>query len=132
MNIELRGVDELKKMLGQVASTEVLRRGMQKVVYRVQGRMADYPPPPPGSTYKRGSDKRSEKLGQRWTTKVTTSGGNVQGKVGNNASYGPFVQSDMFQARVHKGRWQTDRQVLREEEDNLVSIMQDEIDRALR
>jgi hypothetical protein len=127
MNIEIRGIDELQRKLGQVASTEVLRRGMQKVVYRVQGRMADYPPPPASSTY-----RRTGTLGRKWTTDVAVTGDGVQGKVGNNTGYGPWVQSDMFQARVHKGRWQTDRQVLREEEDNLVSIMQDEIDRALR
>lgn len=39
----------------------------------------------------------------------------VEGRVGNNTRYGPWVGSDRFQARVHKGRWTTDLQALTEQ-----------------
>lgn len=58
----------------------------------------------------------SKHLGKRWTSEVKVSGGDVLGVVGNDVSYGPFVQSAEHQAWHHGLRgWKTDEQVLEEE-----------------
>lgn len=81
---------------------------------RVEAGMKPYPPPPPDSRYVRGAPPRSEKLGSRWTTRRIAGDGFVGREVGNNASYGPWVQSSELQARVHKDRWQTDEDVIKQ------------------
>lgn len=43
----------------------------------------------------------------------------IRATVGNRVKYGPLVGSSRFQARVHRGRWTTDEQALREEEDEI-------------
>lgn len=37
----------------------------------------------------------------------------IDARVGNNTAYAPYVGSAKFQADVHKGRWSTDEQVIR-------------------
>jgi len=127
-SITIEGIDELMDKLGAVEAIEVLEDPMQRAVLRLQGRMATYPPPPLSSTYIRGygfhgRPATSEKLGQHWTTKVTQQTVGYEGRVGNNVSYGPLVQSAMFQTKAHKRTgWVTDEQVLEEE---LPAILRD-------
>ncbi len=119
--ITITGIDELMDKLGAVETIEILEDPMQRAVLRLQGRMATYPPPPPSSTYIRGygfagRPATSEKLGQHWTTQVTQQQAGYEGRVGNNVSYGPLVQSSAFQTKAHKRTgWVTDEQVLDEE-----------------
>lgn len=57
--------------------------------------------------------------------KLTSLGGKlrgVEGKVGNNISYGPWVGSKQFQSRYHQGRWETDQGAIEQE---LPAITQD-------
>lgn len=82
---------------------------------RIEAGMKPYPPPPPDSRYVRGAPPHSEKLGSRWTTRRIAGQGYVGREVGNNASYGPWVQSRELQARVHQGRWQTDEEIVTRE-----------------
>lgn len=136
MSVEIRGLDKLFKKLGRVAATDVLVKPMQRGVLRLQRRMQIYPPAPVGSRYIRGygfpGHPTSEKLGQRWAVRITRSGNGLTGKVGNNASYGPLVQSHQFQAAVHKRTgWVTDRKAVSEEQATIVADFQREIDKAL-
>lgn len=144
MSIEIRGLDRLFKKLGKVAATETLVKPMQRSVLRLQRRMQEYPPALPSRqgptsrrTTRRGARnfrqgyKRTGTYGRRWTTRVTASGGGLVGKVGNNVAYGPYVGSKQFQARVHQGRWNTDDQVVREEQPAIVADFQATIDKAL-
>lgn len=82
---------------------------------RVEAGMKPYPPPPPDSTYVRGAPPHSEKLGSRWTSRRISGDGFSGREIGNNASYGPFVQSRELQARVHQDRWQTDEEIISRE-----------------
>jgi hypothetical protein len=45
--------------------------------------------------------------------------------------YAPLVQSEALQARVHKGRWQTDEQVLRQELGNIQRFFETAINEAV-
>lgn len=73
--------------------------------------IAKYPSPPPNSTY-----VRTGTLGKSWGTSVQPD--IPRATVGNPTSYGPYVQDSDRQAWMHKGRWQTTRDVaLRRAED---------------
>lgn len=108
--IEISGIAEAIETLGLAETMTTLRPPMQRAVYRIQAAMSRYPAQRPGSAY-----RRTGTLGRRWTTRITESANGIEGEVGNNTVYGPFVQSEMFQAGVHRGRWQTDADVLERE-----------------
>lgn len=152
MSITIQGLDRLYRKLGKIASAQVLERPMQRAVLRLQRRMQEYPPalaavqgpasqPVRFSTRggrqvgfiarRRKPYRRTGTYGRRWTTKVQRSSGGLVGRVGNNVAYGPYVGSERFQARIHRGRWNTDERIVREEQAAIVADFQREIDRAL-
>lgn len=126
-SIEIKGVNQLIRKLGEATAANALRPPMERSVMRLQRDMADYPPQRPGSAY-----VRTGTLGRRWTKEVTQSGGGLVGKVGNNTAYGPFVQSQQFQADVHRNRWQTDEQVVKRNEAAIVQDFRRAIEKALK
>ncbi len=94
---------------------DVLAGPLDRGAFRVEAGMKVYPPPPSGSTY-----RRTGTLGRRWTTRPFRTTTEVGREIGNNTEYAPMVQSDELQATVHRGRWQTDAQVLRREAPQIV------------
>lgn len=73
--------------------------------------LANYPEPPPGSTY-----RRTGNLGRVWTTarpEFAPMATGFEASIGNARPGAEFVQGDM-QAAVHQGRWPTVEQVVRE------------------
>ena len=126
VSIEIAGIDEAVQELGMAETINVLRAPMQRAVHRLQAAMASYPPQRPGSSY-----RRTGTLGRRWTTRISESGQGITGTVGNNTAYGPFVQSEMFQASVHRGRWQTDQQILEQQQAAIVADFERVIEDAL-
>jgi len=126
MDIQIRGLDALNRKLGRLAVTQEFIYPMEQSVKLVQAEMADYPGPPAGSQY-----IRTGTLGRRWTTEVKRIGNEVRGKVGNVTIYAPFVQSERFQASIHRGRWQTDERVLRDNARRITALFQRAVDRAL-
>ena len=128
VTITITGVDKLLAQLGRVEGMNHLRAPMQRSVYRLQARMAQYPAQRPNSTY-----RRTGTLGRKWTTKITQSASELVGSVGNNTEYAPYVQAYRFQARVHRGRWiNTDRYVMKTEQRNIVRDFEDTIAQRLR
>ena len=141
MAVKVRGVDEVIRKLNKVGGPGAFRRPMTKAVAHLHDRIAKYPPattansPANGySWYERGFGTRtrtgrawptSETLGRRWTHEVSSDG--KRGEVGNNASYGPNVQSAERQAAFHARRgWVTDEQVAEKEADKVVGFFDDE------
>ena len=131
-SIQIEGIDKLIEKLGKVEGPKVLVEPMEWSVRAVEDTIKPYPPTRPGQTYRRGQDPRSEDLGGRWTSKVKTSGRGVIGKIGNNASYAPWVQSHQFQAWMHRGRWTTDLQAINRNRKNIERRFKLAIDKALR
>lgn len=142
MAVQVRGVEEVIRKLEKVGGRGALRRPMTKAVTHLHREIAIYPPsssansPANGySWYERGFGTRSrtgrawptsETLGRRWTHDV--SGDGKRGEVGNNASYGPFVQSEEKQAGFHKRRgWLTDEKVAEKEARKVVGFFDDEV-----
>jgi len=94
---------------------DVLAGPLDRGAFRVEAGMKVYPVPPSGSTY-----RRTGTLGRRWTTRPIRTTTEVGREIGNNTEYAPLVQGDELQATVHRGRWQTDAQVLRREAPQIV------------
>lgn len=144
--VQIRGLDELQKKFDALGKAGALKRPMTKAVAHLHREIAVYPPsssansPANGySWYERGFGTRtrtgrawptSETLGRRWTHEVSADG--KRGEVGNNASYGPFVQSEERQASFHKRRgWLTDEKVADKEAATVVGFFDDEIKQLL-
>jgi hypothetical protein len=131
-NVKIEGLDHLVRKFGALTARDLLVPPMTWAVLRVERRMKVYPGPKPGSRYVRGQGMpdadgvvrhfTSEKLGTKWTTKVTKSGTSVTGVVGTTVSYAPLVQSAKWQAKMHAPLWKnTDQAVMDEEQDAIVN-----------
>lgn len=107
VSIHITGVDAVIRKLGSVKGVAMLEKPMQESLYKIQSDMQAYPAQPSGTKY-----IRTGTLGRRWTTRIDRASSGLHGSVGNNTSYAPWVQSQRFQATVHRGRWQTDQQVV--------------------
>lgn len=115
--ITLQGVPKAHRKLNSLDDvSDMLRRPMDRALLRLAERMSVYPPPPPGSTY-----RRTGSYGRRWTTASreirTATATHIEGRIGNNTTYGPLVGSKEFQARIHQNRWPTDEDVAEQEEE---------------
>ncbi len=69
-------------------------------------------------------------LGRRWTQTIDATADGLTGRAGNNTVYGPFVQSEMFQAEW-MGHWQTDEDVVDEQTEAIERDFEAEVQWAL-
>ncbi len=77
-------------------------------------------------------DPVSEQLGRSWTSTLNTSSTTWEGVLGNKTSYGPVVQDETQQARIHKARgWKTVQSVVAEYRTRVIQVLQSAVDRAL-
>lgn len=127
VSVKIEGIDRLLNKLGKVEGTKHLRAPMQRAVYRLQARMAQYPAKRAGSKY-----NRTYTLGKKWTSRIEQGNGSITGKVGNNTEYAPLVQSYRLQAGIHRGLWQTDKYVVDTERSTIVRDFEQAINEALR
>ncbi len=132
--IEVKGIEQLNRKLARIQQRldtgdpgSTLRQAMRRAVLRVQAGMMDYPTQRSGSSY-----RRTGTLGRRWTSEVYAEGDSLIGKVGNVTKYAPQVQSEKFQSKAHKGRWQTDVQVIRELEPEINAEFQALVSQVIR
>ena len=135
VTIEVRA-DRLLDILDEAGAVQALRPAVERSVLRVQAYMAKYPAKRAGSNYKRGHGMRggaatSENLGKKWTTQITGGSDEIIGEVGNDVSYGPFVQSDAFQAGIHRELWQTDADAVEELQPAIIRDFERTIDALL-
>ncbi len=96
---------------------------------------------PAGRWYERGSgtryasghlDATSEQLGRSWTSTLNATADTWEGILGNDTSYGPEVQDQEQQARIHKQRgWKTVQSVIVEYQTRAIQVLQRAVDRAL-
>jgi len=123
--ITIQGLEPLIRRVGMARTIQILRPPMTRSVARIVERMGDYPPQPAGTTY-----RRTGTLGRRWTMEVTEDADGITAEAGNNTTYGPFVQSEQFQA-AWMGHWQTDRDVIEELEPVILADFEQVIGEAL-
>ena len=147
MSVEIEGLEPLLRKLDNLEDLKKIKPALKAGAVHVMGAIKPYPPAtianspsnPTGRWYERGYGTRtatgrgyktSETLGRKWTVASRDRG--FTQVVGNNVSYGPFVQSAEEQAKIHGKRgWKTDQQVIDEESDTVLDFVKDEIDRIL-
>ena len=150
-NIQIEGLDAALRKVAAVGNMNVVKAGMKQAGVHVKGKIDQYPPGSsanipggPGSHwYVRGTGGMyalvgggissyggSEKLSKKWTIKSRKGG--MQVVVGNNASYGPYVQGDE-QVGFHKARgWKNTDKVAKEESATVNKILAAAIEKALK
>lgn len=100
---------------------------------RMVAYMKKYPPQRnPETNYIRGygvqgGKRTSEDLGARWNKRIVRRKKSLLMDIGNNASYGPFVQSLLLQASIHRDWWQTEQDMV----DEFLDGMMSDLDRGL-
>ena len=144
--IRIKGMKELMAKIDTLEQMEGVRRAMRAAGVHVKGKASEYAPsseanqPNQRRWYERGYGSRwlradgsvgglqtSETLGKRWTNRERNRG--LTQVIGNNASYGPYVQDADFQAAFHKRRgWKTTQTVVKEESDRVTKFLVDAID----
>lgn len=133
VNVQIRGLDRLVRKMDKLAQLESVKAGLKAGALHLKGAIAEYPPsseanqPSQQRWYERGfgpkwrvrsgaihSRHSSETLGRKWTVKGSNS--NLTWRIGNNVSYGIYVQSAERQVWFHKKRgWKTDERVVKDE-----------------
>lgn len=152
-HVEIKGLDELTKKIDSITSLSAFNTGLKKGAYLIKGKIAKYPKhtsanqPPisgPGSWYVRGTGTKyrsvdgkiktyrtSETLGRRWTVAQQV-GRALTWIVGNNVSYGRFVQSNADQAHFHRKRkWRTIETIARAYSKHVLELVKRNVDLAL-
>lgn len=105
----------------------VLAPPTREALTLLKGRMQEYPPPPPGSTY-----VRTGRLRSGWHFRSVLSG-DILGRVySESVEYADYVQSEADQAWMHVGRWQTEVQVARESEPEIINLFDTYLDGILQ
>ena len=150
MTIHIEGIEPLLEKLERLDQLKVAINAMKAAALHIKGKINIYPPAteanspsnPKGRWYERGygpkwntlsgvhGRKTSQTLGKKWT--IGQADGGLTQIVGNNVTYGPFVQDPEKQAKFHKLHgWKTTAQVAEEEAETVVKFVKDEIDKAL-
>ncbi|RIK41619.1 MAG: hypothetical protein DCC55_11420 [Chloroflexi bacterium] len=123
--VNIRGLPELHTKLGADV-LGIIEPVITTSVIRVEHRLKVYPAARSGQSY-----RRTGTLGRRWTYQIRRTAEGVIGEIGNNTVYGPWVQSQQFQAWMHRERWTTDEQALQEEAPLLEAEAEEIVIRAL-
>lgn len=115
--IRTTGVDEVKKALKEAARTQAFKPSVEKGLNVVKDRLATYPEPARGQTY-----RRTGTLGRSWTgPDVDTDG--LSGKIGTGLFYAKFVQGEDEQSEANRA-WETVDEALQESESEIMEIVQ--------
>lgn len=152
-SIEIKGIPQLDKKLESVLPA--VRVGIKAGTEHIKGKVAQYPPATLANQpksyqsgrwntwYERGwgskwalagggwhGRKSSEALGRKWTIRIENDG--LTGIVGNNVTYGPYVQDTEKQATALKRiGWKTTGQVADEEKETVTNFIKQQVDQAL-
>lgn len=123
IRIQLSGLERLQQKLGKAVAQETLQAPLERAIERIKARLQTYPPERPGQAY-----ERTGNLGRGWTSSIGPLGATLT----NRVPYGPWVQGDQSQARVHRGRWLTTQQVADKEQPAIEAEFLQAIDKALQ
>ena len=144
--IRIEGLGRLQGKMRKLDDLQGVKNAMRAAALHVKGKIAKYPPASEanrpsetGRWYERGygmrwpggGKKTSEMLGRKWTIGQRDAG--LTQVIGNNVSYGVYVQDDEHQARFHKRRgWKTIQMIAEEEADRVNEFIKDAVDKILK
>lgn len=124
-SVLVRGLEPVLKMLEELKYVHYAAAPkIDKEADNIVKKMAAYPPP-------RGYARTGE-LGGSWKKEMQSLGvRNLLQDIYTELEYAPFVQRSGSQAGIHAGYWQTEADIAAEHEDQIESILLDEIERIL-
>lgn len=151
LNIQVRGVDQLVLKLGRLVAFTNLRPAMTESLNKVWGDLAKYPHRPTSGTFAGFKSEKQRRwffaalreglievpyrrtgtLGRSWTMRIDSTMDGIEGRIGTNIVYAPWVQDRDRQAAIHQGRWQTAQDVLEKLKDWIVRRFNSQIKRLL-
>ena len=104
ISISITGLTELQNWAerGPARLRAEIETAVAEAVFFGHEYIALYPPVIPSSTY-----EQTGLLGKSWVSSIHRTSDSVQGLLGNDIYYGPYVQDALHQASVHRGRWRT-------------------------
>jgi hypothetical protein len=147
--VTIKGLPELARKLDNLQDLKQIIPELKASASHIKGTVNVYPPhtiansPDQGRWYERGYGSRwqrkdgtvggrktSETLGRKWTTKKRDRG--LTWIIGNNVSYGEYVQDRGKQAKFHKRRgWKTIQDVAEQEAETVVNFIKAKVDKIL-
>jgi len=148
-SVKIIGMQQVVEKIKTLDDLEIAKPALKGAALHIKGVVNRYPPSSEanvpyqrrwyergyGSKWMRrdgsvGGRKTSETLGRKWTIRTADRGLTVI--VGNNVSYGPYVQDAKHQAGFHAARgWKTIQDVVKEESDTVVNFIVEHIERSL-
>jgi len=146
--VYIEGLDELLRKLKNLQEMKLVKAALKASGADIQGIMVVYPPataansPSGDHWYERGYGSRwrrrdgsiggrrtSEMLNRKWTIREELGG--MQVVVGNNVTYGHWVQGDE-QTWFHRAHgWKTTKDVVEKETPKIMNFIKDAIDKEL-
>jgi hypothetical protein len=89
VKVKIKGDEELQRKLA--GAPRIVRQELKNVASKsllgMQSEITDYPPQPEGTPY-----KRTGLYGKKWLVKVENVGATIEGTLGTNLSYAPYVR----------------------------------------
>lgn len=128
-SIQITGVDQLMKKLGNVEGNKVLRGPMDNAMATLIAESKKYPQPTGGKYVRTDTLKNSWAKPENSRIDKTSRG--LTGHVGTNVEYAPFVMSHQFQAR-HMTHWPTDMSIMAKCRNAIVADFERAIAKALK
>jgi hypothetical protein len=152
LSIQVEGIDRVVSKFGRLATFTNLRPAMSDSLNKVWNEVAKYPPPPASSAFPGFKSEKQRRfffaalrdgliqvpyrrtgtLGRSWTTRIDVTVNSIEGRIGTNIIYAPWVQDKGQQAMIHQGRWQTVQDTLERLTNWIVRRFQREIDKLLQ
>lgn len=130
MSLQVNGLKTVQRILRNIRSKGRvgLSRGIRAALIFFKARISPYPPAPPGSTYQRGTDPRSEQMSKQWDFE----GRSLKQSLVNRASYSGRVHGRR-QPLFHKQTgWRTVEQSLQDDSTEAVRFIATEYVKEIR
>lgn len=153
MKLTVKGLDQYQAKVEQILPA--VKAAIKAALQHLEGKMKPYPPATlanqpkeykkggPNTWYQRGWGSKwalkggdwhgretSEQLQQSWTMTIDSTG--LRGTIGNDTSYGPYVQGADDQSKAMRTiGWKTTKDVAEEEQQTVTDFVTDHIDKAL-
>lgn len=119
----LKDFDQAPKQIRKLVLT-----AMGDSVEAVYKRATTYPPRRPSSSY-----VRTGRLQSQWQHTIETGANDITGRVFNvKTPYGKWVMGAETQARVHKGRWYTTADIVREQQPKINRFFEAAMDKVVQ
>jgi len=154
ITVHIDGIDQVINRITTVEQMRNMQMVFQAIGAHIKGQVNKYPPATEANSphqfisggnntwYQRGygpkwarkdgsvgGRKTSETLGRRWTVRAESN----QVTIGNNVSYGPFVQDKENQASFHEDRgWKTIQDVAKDEEPIVKAFVEDYFEKLMK